>query len=338
MSVCVTTNYLDPKSFYPVMDPRRTAGPGPFVFGYALAWDGIRIGVARTSTLSSCQMRVVLSTTLTEAKEIQAWNLFANNFVNRVGTSAGLATSMDIQRAWGPGMSCYGGTNTLVLCRYFAWPRGRTALYCFPSQDLWDFWGGCTVTFEWITDTWGSGLWGDQTDAPIPPHVRLRDGTLMTDGPNFRVVFGGTDFPINDPTYIAAMGLNTSTAVPFTLLPATPADFTLVRESNRPEVFVVYGSAKFRIPDPPTLFRLGFDWSRVRVIPPGGAAKLGPMPIDGTLLKEEHDPKVFLTDQSKLRWVISPASMDSNCLAWRHVRTVPDGSLAALARGPDLAP
>jgi hypothetical protein len=338
MSVCVHTNYLDPRSFYPVPDPRRTAGSGRFAYGYALAWDAIAIYVERSSELSSCQMRVVLETTLHEAKEIQAWNLFADNFVDRVGTSAGLEKEMVIRRAWGPGRPCGGGTDTLVLCRYFAWPRGRTALYCFPPKDLWDFWGGCTVTFSWVNDTVGSGLWGNQTPDPIYPIVRLPDRTLMNDGANFRVVFGGTDFTINDPTYIAAMGLDTNTTVPFIQLKATPVDFTLVREQNRPEIYVVYGGAKFWIPDPPTLFRLGFDWSRVSVIPPGGAAKLGTMPIDGTLLMEEHEKKVFLTHQSALRWVISPASMDSNCLAWRHVRIVPDGSLATLARGPHLAP
>ena len=110
MTVCVTTNYLDPNSIYPVLDPRRTAGPGPYNYGYALAWDGIVITVARNPALSSCQMTIVFSSTLTEPKEIQAWNIFNNNFSDRIGSaSLGLASAMTITRAWGPGRACGGG-------------------------------------------------------------------------------------------------------------------------------------------------------------------------------------------------------------------------------------
>jgi len=122
------------------------------------------------------------------------------------------------------------------------------------------------------------------------------------------------------------------------MLPSTPADGTLVREVNRPEVFVVYGGAKFWIPDPPTLFSLGFNFSRVLITPPGGTAQLLTMPIDGTLLREQHNPMVFLIDNSQLRWVTSPAVMDARCLPWRHIRIVPDNALAGLTRGPDLNP
>ena len=199
MTVCVTTNYLDPSSVYPVLDPRRTPGPGPYRYGYALAWDGIMITVARTPALSSCQMTIVFSSTLTEGKEIQAWNLFNNSFADRIGSAGlGLASSMNIRRAWGPGRACGAGTDTLVLCRYFAWPRGRTALYSFPAQDFWDFWGGCTVTFSWFSDTAGSGRWGNQTPEPVYPLVAFPDRTLMRDGAGFRVVFGGTDFVADD--------------------------------------------------------------------------------------------------------------------------------------------
>ena len=62
------------------------------------------------------------------------------------------------------------------------------------------------------------------------------------------------------------------------------------------------------------------------------------IPIDGTLIKEQHDPKVYLVQNQQLRWVTSPAAMDSQCLSWRHVRTVPDNSLATLPRGADLGP
>jgi hypothetical protein len=111
---------------------------------------------------------------------------------------------------------------------------------------------------------------------------------------------------------------------------------TLVREWNRPEVYVVFGGATFHIPNPPTLITLGFDWSMVRVIPAGSTSKLLTIPIDGTLLREQHDAKVFLVDNQQLRHVKSTNVMDATCLPPRGVRVVPDTSLSTLPLGPDL--
>jgi hypothetical protein len=74
----------------------------------------------------------------------------------------------------------------------------------------------------------------------------------------------------------------------------------------------------------------------VRVIPAGGTSKLLSTPIDRTLLKEQHDQKVFVIDNQQLRLVKSPAVMEARCLPWRHVRVVPDGSLSTLTHGADL--
>jgi len=368
MTVCVTTNYLDPRSFYPVLDPRRTAGTAPFSYGYALAFDGIVIRVERVPGLSSCEMTVVLRSTLHETKEIQAWNLFANTASDSITTSgSGQPVSMSIRRAWGLGNPCGVGTNTVVLCRHFAWPRGRTALYCFPPQDFWDFWGGCKVTFDWFSDTAGSGVWGSDTPAPTYPLVRLSDGTLLREDillpgghetERFYLVVGGAAFRVGYGT-LGAMGLSSSNAITFVALPSTPVDGTLVRELDRPEVYVVYGGAKFWIPDPIELQRLGFTWNDVRIIPPGGTAQLRTMPVNGTILKAqkrwvarieppEHevlqpgrDPIVeqadlYLVENDQLRKLASPAVMDARCLPWRHVRVVPEDSLAGLQLGPNL--
>jgi hypothetical protein len=355
VSVCVTTNTLDFRSIYPVIDPRRTAGPGPYNYGYVLAWDALLVTVERPGGLSSCEMIVNLTSTLSEAKEIQAWNLFGNNFVDRIGSfSLGLQSSMNIQKAGASGLSCGSGADTVILCRYFAWPRGRTALYTFTPQDFWDFWGGCIVTFDWVSDTQGSNLWGNQTLAPVYPDPQVPDRTLMNDGVGgLLVAFGGASFKA-DSTFLSEMGLNPSDAIGIIGLPSTPADGTLVREFSKNDIFVVYGGAKFQItnqpeqfinfwfvkfPVPnPELLALGFDWSQVKIIPDGGTAQLLKMPIDGTLLREQNGAKVFLVDKGQLRWVTSPAAMDSNCLPWRHIRIVPDNTLTGLTLGPVLNP
>jgi hypothetical protein len=346
VTVCIGVNRLNPSSFYPVVDPRRTAGPGPYAYGYGFAWDVVIVYVERISALQSCEMTVVLKSSLSETKEIQAWNYYANNIVDSIYTfGSGQPISMTIRKAGATGQACGTGGDTLVLCRHFAWPRGRTALYCFPAEDLWDFWGGCRVTFDWRSDTVGSGIWGSNTPAPTYPFVRFPDGTFVSEtiyypgdyeSTRHMVVLGGGGFIIGYGD-LPALGLIPGNAISVTGFPLTPADGVLVRESGRPEVYVVYGGAKFWIPDPPTLFRLGFNWSQVRIIPAGGStSQLRTMPIGGTLIKEEHDPKVYLVDNGALRWVTSPTVMSNRCLPWRHVRTVPDGSLTNLPRGSDL--
>jgi hypothetical protein len=283
-------------------------------------------------------MQVRFSSTLQEAKEIQSWNIFNNAVVDRIGSaSLSLPTSMTLRRAWGPGQGCGTGAHTVILCRYFAWPRGRTALYTFDPQDFWDFWGGCTVTFGWFSDTQGSGLGGDQTPPPTYPSVRFPDRTLMRDatGTGFIVVFGGAGFAAN-PAYLGSAGFNMGAAIPFSALPSLPADGTLVSETSQ-DFFIVFGGAKFYIRDLAALFNFGYDRSQVRIIPPGGTAQLRSVPIDGTLIREQNDGRIFFVDSGQLRHVMNPSVMDTRCFPGRHVRIVPDNTLAALPHGPDLS-
>jgi hypothetical protein len=159
------------------------------------------------------------------------------------------------------------------------------------------------------------------------------------------VVFGGAGFPA-DSTYLQNMGL-TGAAEPFTpALPSTPADGTLVREMYQQEIFIVFGGAKFLVPPLQTItigwiqFTIpgpyNYSPNDIRIIPQGGAAQLLTVPVNGTLLRELQDTRVFLADLNQLRLVTSPAVMDARCLPGRHVRVVPDGSLAGLPHGPDL--
>jgi hypothetical protein len=333
MSVCISA-YQEPASMYPVLDPRRTAGPGPWQFGYAFHSDAVRIDVQRDSSLTSCKMKITLNSSLTSDKQIKAWNFFKNGPVNVIGTTSGLANTMTITKAQGP-PSCITGTDTVVLCKRLMW-NAMTEVYSFYSWDFWDFWGGCDVTFNWMLDNAGSGLWGAETPPPIYPLVAFPDRTLLSEpSSKFSVVFGGAAFAI-PIAEIPLLGLDPSKAVPGPLGNKAPVDSTLVRELGTPEVYVVYGGAKFWIPDPTALFSLGFNWIQVQVIPKGGAQQLGTIPFDGTLTKEQHDPRVFLVINRMLSLVTSPARMDQLCLPVRHLRTVPDKALSNLPRGPNL--
>ena len=76
-------------------------------------------------------------------------------------------------------------------------------------------------------------------------------------------------------------------------------------------------------------------------VPPGTLGNVPLVPRHGTLLREQNDLKVYLVKKSPLAgnqlcWVTSPAVFDSLCLSRGNVREVPDGSLAALPKGPNL--
>ncbi len=331
----IVTGFIDlgnsfERGKYHVLDPRRTAGAGPFSYGYNLAADAIVVGVARDSSLSPCQMRVDLVSTLAEPKDILAWNWSANSLVDRIGSPGlGFPASMTFRKPMSTGLVPGQGADTVILRRRDAAFQNWTPWYWFPAQDFWDFWGGCTVTFDWFADR-NRGLWGDQTPAPSYPLVRLSDGTLMVDpNGNFSVVFGGTDFAV-PPGFLSLLGLIPTNAIPSMGLPPIAADFTLVREMFTPYVFVIYGGAWFWIPDPPTFASLGFSSSQVRVLPPGSIGKRREMPIDGTLLREQNSPRVYLVENQALTWIRNPAAMNERCLSWRHVRIVPDNGLARL--------
>ena len=66
MTACIAPTNIDPSSVYPVLDPRRTAGSGPYAYGYGLCWDVIEIDVVRNSTLRPFEMTVAIVSQLNE--------------------------------------------------------------------------------------------------------------------------------------------------------------------------------------------------------------------------------------------------------------------------------
>ncbi|GAC1306678.1 MAG: hypothetical protein NVSMB27_44940 [Ktedonobacteraceae bacterium] len=60
------------------------------------------------------------------------------------------------------------------------------------------------------------------------------------------------------------------------IVPSIPS---LMREQSHPEVYFVYGGARFWIPNPNELSALGFDWSKVQVVPDGTLATVPVKPL-----------------------------------------------------------
>jgi hypothetical protein len=234
------------------------------------------------------------------------------------------------------GLGCGAGTDTIVLRRRSQAFGNWQAWYLFTPADFWDFWGGFNVTIDWFNDS-SRGFWADQIPPPSYPIVPLPDLTLMVDGAgNFSLVVGGTAFAI-DPNFVqflGALGVSPSFAVPSRPLPPSPVDFTVVNELfRRSEMYVVFGGARFRIPDLAVLTSLGFSANQVRTLPPGGFTKLHKYPFDGTFLREQNSSTVYLAEKKKLRRATQAAMA---CISPRNVRVVPNNALASLSKGPDL--
>jgi hypothetical protein len=113
------------------------------------------------------------------------------------------------------------------------------------------------------------------------------------------------------------------------------SDGTLLKEQNNPAIFVIFGGAKFFIPDPATFEALGFDWARVRTIPDGALAAVGNLPHDGTVLRELSSAAVFVIIGGQKSWIPDPDVL-RRFGGWAVVRVVPDGSLAGIPTGPQV--
>jgi hypothetical protein len=113
-------------------------------------------------------------------------------------------------------------------------------------------------------------------------------------------------------------------------------DGSVVRETTAPEVYVIFGGAKFWIPNSAMLDLYG-GWPAVRVLPDGTLEKegIGYLPVDRTLLKEITNPTVWLMEGGQKRWLVNPTVL-ARYGGWPAVRVVPDGSMARYQQGKDV--
>ena len=114
---------------------------------------------------------------------------------------------------------------------------------------------------------------------------------------------------------------------------AVPRDGALLKEQSRPEVFVVYGGAKFHIPSPDEFTALGFAQKYIRVVSDGQLAPIPDVPLDSTLLKELSRPEVYVAYGGAKFHISNREEFIALGFAWDDIRVIPDG---ALARIPDV--
>ena len=150
-----------------------------------------------------------------------------------------------------------------------------------------------------------------------------RDGTLLREENGaIWVVYGGAKFHVPDPGTLGRLyggwPIYQLWDGALAAMPDAPADGTLLREENG-RIWVVFGGAKFHVPDPPTLYRL-YSGRPILQVWDGALDGLSRIPVDGTFLREESDPWPYqMVNGHKVR----PIGIDRDA-----VRVLWNGALA----------
>jgi hypothetical protein len=128
------------------------------------------------------------------------------------------------------------------------------------------------------------------------------NGTLLREqsGAIF-VVFGGAKFHVPDPSTLNALYggkpidqvWDGATAD----IPGVPVDGTLLREQSG-AIFVVFGGAKFHVPDPSTLTAL-YGGKPIDQVWDGATSGMSNVPAEGTLLREVGSAQVYVIRNGK---------------------------------------
>ena len=201
----------------------------------------------------------------------------------------------------------------------------------------------------------GQGLWGEPGTCLLQAHADLK---AMTPGRNVEfapMLQGVTSGPRMRAALDTALSLG-STRVSLWRRGVVPSEVwneikAYVGELNRPcwvtrsdncfileqdgsVVWLLQGGARFAIPDPDTLFALGYDFGDVRIVPKGFLDLVPLTPEDGSLLMELGGGTIYVVYAGGLFGFPSPEAFDSLGMDWWSVRVVPPGGLAQVKDRP----
>lgn len=102
-------------------------------------------------------------------------------------------------------------------------------------------------------------------------------------------------------------------------------DGTLIKKSSQPYVYVVYGGAKFLVPNPTAFNQLGYSWSAIRTVSDRDFQGVPLIPAQGTILREYTLPTVYRIENGHKRAVTLSEYLANNY--GYLLRYVPDGDL-----------
>lgn len=168
----------------------------------------------------------------------------------------------------------------------------------------------------------------------------LAEGCLLQDSSNGRifVIRGGEKVAIPDPATLAAMGVGGRPAQPVEpgmlaqIPPAGPclSDGCLLKDQSTQRIFIMYGGAKFMIPDMLTFLAMGLGGRQAQVVETDVLAKVSNEPADGTLVKELGDSSISAIVGGARFPIPSEQHFVGFGYKWESVKIVPPGSLKRL--------
>lgn len=122
------------------------------------------------------------------------------------------------------------------------------------------------------------------------------------------------------------------------------ANGTLIRGSDRPEVYLLEKGSRRWIPDPQTFNALGLNWSNIQVVasedlssyPDGDKITDTRKFPDGLLYRADNSPKVYVIDGGRRRWIPDPATFVANAFVWENINIVSPGFFKSSSIGANM--
>lgn len=115
-------------------------------------------------------------------------------------------------------------------------------------------------------------------------------------------------------------------------------DGSLVKESDKPEVWVYRGGRFHWISSLEEFKRRGYRWEQVQSVDPGFLDKYpkgaGGLPVR----KCEGNPQIYGIQDGRKRWIVDIASFTAEGYVWGNVVTVPCAELQAMPDGESIPP
>jgi MIR domain len=181
----------------------------------------------------------------------------------------------------------------------------------------------------WSTNTWN-----------LPPERRPNRAAMQQDGnfvlysttgaewasgtwtfPGSRLVLqDDRNLVIYDPNNIARWASNQ----------ANLADGALLRDQDKPAVWVMCGGARFLVPSEAEFLAMGYNSAQVQVVPPGTVARIPTVPRDGTIFRERPSEEVYVVYSGRKYHVPNDYALACMSLDRVWVRTLPNGSAASV--------
>ena len=171
--------------------------------------------------------------------------------------------------------------------------------------------------------------------APIP--MSAIDGTLLREPSGaIYVIYGGARFHIPNMDIFNAFNFDAASISEVSnsdiaSIPVIPSDGTLLREPSG-AIYVIYGGARFHIPNMGEFNALNFDATHVRQLWDGALVAIPTIPRDDTVLQERSSELIYVIRDGK-RWFADDYVLTQIAAGQVEVNIVPNGGLAPIPIG-----